>query len=403
MRSLANAESAESAASPEARIAPVQRAADAIVRGLASIAGEKTLVGVYRSACGLAARVPGVSSVALLRPDERGFFGVAYATPPSMPREALETAAASLHQRWIAAHAPGEPSTGPGQYVIEGSPALLVVPLVRGDSLLGALLLAGNGGAIPAATAAERLAVGSIGVVTAQALEAIVMRQRMELSISRAEHERELTAARKDISRELHDGPTQDLALAGLALDRLIRTLGEDQAIAADARQARDLIDRAILGMRKAIGRLRSSQPPAPSITGPLRELLAEMTPAAPGLEVKFAQVSGVRLAPEIERAIVGIVREALHNVRKHAQADRVHLEVRRADQAIEIEVADDGVGFDGIAPVGHFGLEQIKELAEETGGRLEVGSRPGGGTTVKAWIPLSSGQNGALPRRAEQ
>jgi signal transduction histidine kinase len=169
--------------------------------------------------------------------------------------------------------------------------------------------------------------------------------------------------------------------------------LGADQAISADARQARDLIDRAVLGMRKSIGKLRATQPPAPSITGPLRELLAEMAPAAPDLQINFQEVSGVRLAPEVERAMIGIVREALHNVRKHANADSVRLEVRRVNDAVEIAVTDDGVGIQGNAPAGHFGLEQIRELAEETGGRVEIGANAteGAGTSVKAWIPLSA------------
>jgi signal transduction histidine kinase len=368
-----------------------QRAVEAVASGLAAIAAERTLAGVYRATCALAARLSGVAGVMLLRPDDRGFFGVAQAMPEKMADEIVAIAAASLHQQWIAAHAPGAPSTGPGVYVVEDRPELLVVPLVRGDSLLGALVLAGRNGVTPAMAPAERLSVGAIGLVAAQAVEGIVQRQRLELSISRAEHESELTTARKAISRELHDGPTQDLALAGLTLDRLVQVLGEDQAISADARQARDLIDRAVLGMRKTIGRLRSAQPPAPSITGPLRELLAEMAPAAPGLEVNFQEVSGVRLAPEVERAMIGIVREALHNVRKHANAESVRLEVRRGEDAVEIAVIDDGVGFEGPSPTGHFGLEQIRELAEETGGRMETRSAPGAGTSVKAWIPLAS------------
>jgi signal transduction histidine kinase len=110
---------------------------------------------------------------------------------------------------------------------------------------------------------------------------------------------------------------------------------------------------------------------------------------------VDFQQVSGVRLAPEVERAMIGIVREALHNVRKHANADSVRLEVRRINDSVEIAVTDDGVGIQGSAPAGHFGLEQIRELAEETGGRLEVGSRSGEGTSVKAWIPLVASAQG--------
>jgi signal transduction histidine kinase len=394
MRAIAREERLVSVAPPPPRASPAQagqRAVDAVASGLAAIAAERTLADVYRSTCGLAARLSGVAGVILLRPDDRGFFGVAQAMPEKMPDELVTIAAASLHQRWIAAHAPGAPSTGPGPYVVEDRPELLVVPLVRGDSLLGALVLAGRDGSTPATPPAERLSVGALGVVAAQAVEGIVQRQRLELAISRAEHESELTTARKTISRELHDGPTQDLALAGLTLDRLVQALGEDQAISADARQARDLIDRAVLGMRKTIGRLRSAQPPAPSITGPLRELLAEMAPGAPGLEVNFQEVSGVRLAPEVERAMIGIVREALHNVRKHADAESVRLEVRRVEDAVEIAVIDDGVGFEGPSPSGHFGLEQIRELAEETGGRLETRSAPGAGTSVKAWIPLAS------------
>ena len=133
----------------------------------------------------------------------------------------------------------------------------------------------------------------------------------------------------------------------------------------------------------------------AEAVTAKLPVLLAELAPNAPSLEVDFGGVSGVPLAPEVERAVVGIVREALHNVRKHAAADSVQLEVRRAGHEVEIGVVDDGVGFDGMGQAGHFGLEQIRELAEGMGGRVEIGSLPGIGTSVRAWIPLP-GDGGA-------
>lgn len=370
------------------RLAPLAIAVEQITTGLMSIAGERTLGGIYRAAAALIVRLPGVSGVAILRPDDRGMLSAVYAVPTGIPAELVEAATGSLHQRWIASHAPGAPAQALGPYAVDDRPELVVVPLVAGDLLVGGLLLAGRRGTLPLTSAAERLAASAIGTCSAQAIEALLLRQRLELTISRTEHETELTNARRSISRELHDGPTQDLALAGLALDRLVTMLGEDQATSADARQARDLIDRAVLGMRSAIGKLRSTQP-APSITGPLRQLLAEMAPAAPGMEVDFAQVSGVRLAPEVERAMIGIVREALHNVRKHANAESVRLEVRRVEDAVEIAVIDDGVGIQSAALAGHFGLEQIKELAEGTGGTLEIRPAPGQGTSVRAWIPL--------------
>ena len=94
---------------------------------------------------------------------------------------------------------------------------------------------------------------------------------------------------------------------------------------------------------------------------------------------------------------MIGIVREALHNVRKHANADSVRLEVHRVDGEVEIVVTDDGVGFTGGSPDGHFGLDQIRELAEETGGRIEIGSSPGAGTAIRAWIPAAT-----IPMTAE-
>ena len=60
----------------------------------------------------------------------------------------------------------------------------------------------------------------------------------------------------------------------------------------------------------------------------------------------------------------------------------------------VEIAVVDDGVGFTGGSPDGHFGLDQIRELAEETGGQIEIGSAPGAGTSVRARIPMGARVN---------
>ncbi len=371
-------------------VPPARRADEIIAEGLRAIAAEVTISGIDRAVCSLAGRLPGVGGVAILRSDDRGLLRVAWSHSKSPLAAELEPVAeASLHQRWIASHAPDASVLAFGPYVVEEHSKVLIAPFVQGDHLLGGLVMAGKGESAPCDSPAERISVGAIAVVTAQALETAQLRLRVDLSVSRSQYEEELTSFRKNVSRDLHDGPTQDLALASLTLDRLIGAMGAEQAASADARQARDLIDRSVEGMRKIIGKVRAPKPPAPSITGPLRALLAEIAPAAPDLQVDFQEVSGVCLGPEVERAMVGIVREALHNVRKHAQADSVHLEVRRVDGAVEIAVTDDGVGIQGDTPAGHFGLEQIRELAEETGGNLAIESATGAGTTVKARIPL--------------
>jgi signal transduction histidine kinase len=81
------------------------------------------------------------------------------------------------------------------------------------------------------------------------------------------------------------------------------------------------------------------------------------------------------------------IVQEALTNVRRHADATCVQLVLRYLDDAVEIEVTDDGRGTVEVGP-GH-GVVGMRERAALYGGRLETESGPGGGFTVRAWLPV--------------
>ena len=367
-----------------------QRSIEQIAAGLAKIAIASTVDGIFEEAVGLLSRLPAVGAVAVVQPDNSGLLRLSYRHGDRIAEPLAYICKSALHQQWIASHARDGDVAGPAPFAPPSRDDVLLVPMVSGDALLGGFILVGKSGIPPAVGSAERVSAAAIGTVTAQALDNRLTRQRAALAISEAQREADQAQLRRSVGRELHDGPTQELALAGITLDRLVRSLGEDQAIAADARQARDLIDKAIAGMRSVIGKLRVQEQPAPSATGPLRALVAEMAPTSPSLEVDINEVSGIRLAPHVERAMIGIVREALHNVRKHARADEVRLEVRRIDDHVEIAVVDDGVGFSGASPDGHFGLEQIRELAEESGGRIEIGSAPGSGTSIRARIPMS-------------
>ena len=86
---------------------------------------------------------------------------------------------------------------------------------------------------------------------------------------------------------------------------------------------------------------------------------------------------------------MIGIVREALHNVRKHAQAERSASRCGGSTTRSRSRSSTTASASTVRQPDGHFGLEQIRELAEETGGSLEIGSGPGPGTSVRACIPM--------------
>ena len=106
----------------------------------------------------------------------------------------------------------------------------------------------------------------------------------------------------------------------------------------------------------------------------------------APGLE------EGA-FGPEAQSQLFRIVQEALTNARRHGGARSVAVRLEAGDGLARVVVQDDGTGFDpaGLALVDdeRFGLQFMRERAEELGGRVEVGSGPGRGTRVLVEIPL--------------
>jgi two-component system nitrate/nitrite sensor histidine kinase NarX len=98
-----------------------------------------------------------------------------------------------------------------------------------------------------------------------------------------------------------------------------------------------------------------------------------------------------LRLLPAVETEVLRIIQEALTNVRKHAQARQVRVNIRADDGMARIEIADDGCGFDvaRLNEAQHFGLRIMRERAERLGGSFELTSAPGNGTQVIVRVPL--------------
>jgi two-component system nitrate/nitrite sensor histidine kinase NarX len=165
--------------------------------------------------------------------------------------------------------------------------------------------------------------------------------------------------------------------------------------LATSAAQIQGQVNQSIASLRSTISDLRRRQHPIPGITAQLRDIATHVQDYIPR-EIETDE-QGMELAPEIERAVIGIVREAIQNIRKHAIASDVRVEVQLEDDDLLVTVADNGVGFSSGLPVardGHFGMEQMRELAEDMGGSLLVESVPGSGTRVHARIPLVDAQS---------
>ena len=125
------------------------------------------------------------------------------------------------------------------------------------------------------------------------------------------------------------------------------------------------------------------------------------------GTEAKFSVFGAYRpLSPGIEREILRVAQEAIHNVKKHARAKHLFVQLGYGPGEIALDVRDDGQGFaagEKQAP-GHFGLTGMRERAAAIGGTLEVESEPSRGTTVRLLLAqVSKSRPGAPTELKEQ
>ncbi|MCZ2076994.1 MAG: histidine kinase [Bryobacterales bacterium] len=123
-------------------------------------------------------------------------------------------------------------------------------------------------------------------------------------------------------------------------------------------------------------------------------EMLARETSQTSGIHIEFHKTGEEqRFAREVELALYRMAQEALSNVVRHSQATRADLRIAFGKNGIELEVSDNGVGFDmpksptDFAAGGHFGLLGIRERAELIGARLEVESIKGKGSRLRVKV----------------
>jgi signal transduction histidine kinase len=206
-----------------------------------------------------------------------------------------------------------------------------------------------------------------------------------ELTASRMRIVESGDAARRRLERDLHDGAQQRLVSLALNLRMLSGRLDGEPLAAQELATARKELDQALEELRELA---RGLHPSLLSDRG-LDAALEGLARRAP-LPVELEATAGARLPEPVESAAYFVVAEALTNVAKYAQATHVRVNLSRDDGSIRVEVADDGVG--GADPAKGSGLRGLLDRVSALEGSLEVDSRPGRGTTVRATIPCAYG-----------
>ena len=212
------------------------------------------------------------------------------------------------------------------------------------------------------------------------------------LRLNALELEAAVSQERTFLARELHDSIAQSLAFTKIQVQ-----LMRDAIASRDAARMQQVIDEIDVGVRECYGDVREllvhfrTRANAEDIEPALQTTLRKLEHQS-GLVTHFNVTGqGLPLPPDVQIQVLHIVQEALSNVRKHADATRVWLDVAKQPQW-QIEVRDDGAGFDvasGPPDETHVGLRIMSERAERIGATLEVLSTPGRGTSVVLTMPL--------------
>ena len=204
--------------------------------------------------------------------------------------------------------------------------------------------------------------------------------------------EREFKAVlgeRGRIAREIHDTLAQGYVGISVQLEvlaGLLRLRKIDDA-SRQLDQTREYVREGLADARQSIWALRTQDPNETTLPVKLQRMVE--TARGNGLASEFKLFGAYRTLPaDMERELLRIAQEAVHNVRKHAVAKQLFVLLKYDPEAIVLEVEDDGRG--GVAESaaksapGHFGLIGMRERAATIGGTLEVISAPGKGTTIR-------------------
>ncbi|TZF87201.1 sensor histidine kinase [Cognatilysobacter lacus] len=193
---------------------------------------------------------------------------------------------------------------------------------------------------------------------------------------------------RRRLARDLHDGIGQNLTALKHRLAQLRDSVGAHTPL-------HDSLEAAI---QLCAGTLEDTRELSRLLRPPILDDLG-LEPALRWLGRSIGESAGISIAVEIEplppldgereTLLFRVAQEALNNIAKHARAHSVLLRLVEREGQVQLQVVDDGIGFDPAATAGGSGLSGMRERLRLFQARLEVHSAPGDGTRIRAVVPL--------------
>lgn len=272
----------------------------------------------------------------------------------------------------------------PRHCVKAGFETIVNIPVRLHDRLMGEVDLFFHAKIAP--SEAERSLLEALTSHLAAAME--------NLRLNALEKEAAVSQERHLLARELHDSIAQSLAFLKIQVQ-----LMREAVLSGNAQDIEQVLGEIDAGVRESYGDVRelllhfrtraNSEDIEPALATTLRKFEHQS-----GLKTTMqVQGNGMPLSPDLQIQVLHIVQEALSNVRKHARASQVWLDVQQQPEW-RFEVRDDGIGFasdDDTIDETHVGLRIMSERAERIGARLDIISTPGHGTSIVLTLPPPS------------
>lgn len=233
---------------------------------------------------------------------------------------------------------------------------------------------------------------GSLNEVNSQ-LEGLAQKQNLSIRVIKAQEEE-----RKRVAREIHDGPAQAIANIVLRMEFCEKLLElKPDKVKGELQSLKELVRNTLQDIRKIIFDLRPMALDDLGLVPALRRYLEDYK-GKYNLNTEFIFFGYERrLDNAIEVGLFRVVQEALNNVWKHAQANKVVVRLEMGRDSVNILVKDDGHGFDVEQALANkqresLGLTSMRERVELLGGTFVLRSRPGQGTEILLKVPLKEG-----------
>jgi len=213
--------------------------------------------------------------------------------------------------------------------------------------------------------------------------------QQLQIYTARAE-ELAVLQERNRLARELHDSVTQSLYSLTLFTEATRHMAEEsgDENIEQYVRQIGVIGLQALKEMRLLVYELRPPELEKEGLVRALRRRL-EAVEGRAGVDARVIADESVNLPTDVEQELYRIAQEALNNALKHAAAGSVMVYLYQSDGTTEMEIVDDGVGFnpEDLPDRGGVGLRSVRERAQQIGGSVTIRSQSGKGTSVKVIV----------------